>query len=181
MSSERKSRFDICFRKGGLGYVNLKNITKLETGFDPSVKDFFCDWSAASSFTKTIAPFVKNTNLSVVYSYNLTNQNSNYIARNVSLSKIFINPKKSMLITKFVDKRIEKSSDTQVKAKFVYLAYRKFVENSNSLPLKYMDFRSALEEQGIRCIKFRNVYFFQDIALVQEEEFLNLTKAFYHL
>ena len=46
-----------------------------------------------------------------------------------------------------------------------------------------MDFRNANGYSQLRgpCIKLRNVYFFQDIALVQEEELLNLTKAFYHL
>ena len=89
-----------------------------------------------------------------------------------------------MLITKFVEKRIEKSADTMVKAKFVYLAYRKFVENTNSIPLKYRDFRQTLGEMGIHCINLKNVYFFQDITLVQEEsgtDLLSLTKAYYHL
>lgn len=89
-----------------------------------------------------------------------------------------------MLIRKFIETKIEKSTDTMVKAKFVYLAYKKFVENSNSIPLKYMDFRQTLGEMGINCINLRNVYFFQDIVLIQEEkktDFLNLTKAYYHL
>lgn len=89
-----------------------------------------------------------------------------------------------MVITKFVEKRIEKSLDTKVKAKFVYLAYRKFVENTNSIPLKYMDFRDALEEMGIPCLKLRNIYFFQDIVLIEDrdkQKFLDIAKAYYHL
>lgn len=89
-----------------------------------------------------------------------------------------------MLITKFIENKIVKSADTLVKAKFVYLAYKQFIENTNSIPLKYMDFRDALEEMGIPCINMRNVYFFKDISLVQEEgenELLHLTKAYYHL
>ena len=38
-----------------------------------------------------------------------------------------------MLITKFIETKIEKSADTMVKTKLVYLAYRKFIENSNSI------------------------------------------------
>ena len=69
-----------------------------------------------------------------------------------------------------------------IKAKFVYLAYKKFVENSNSIPLKYMDFRQTLGEMGINCINLRNVYFFKDIVLIQEgTDLRNLTKAYYHL
>lgn len=47
-----------------------------------------------------------------------------------------------------------------------------------------MDFRQTLGEMGINCLNLRNVYFFQDIVLIQEEkktDFLNLTKAYYHL
>ena len=89
-----------------------------------------------------------------------------------------------MLIKKFIEAKREKSTDTMVKAKFVYLSYKKFVENANSIPLKYMDFRQTLGEMGINCINLRNVYFFQDIVLIQEEQktdFFNLTKAYYHL
>ena len=89
-----------------------------------------------------------------------------------------------MLIRKFIETKIEKSQDNKVKAKVVYLSYRKFIENTNRIPLKYKDFRQTLDEMGIPCIKLRNVYFFRDIVLIQEEnamDFLNLTKAYYHL
>lgn len=61
---------------------------------------------------------------------------------------------------------------------------KNFIENSNLLPFKYMDFRQTLGEMGMNCINLRNVYFFQDIALVQDEgerNLLNLTQAYYHL
>ena len=89
-----------------------------------------------------------------------------------------------MLITKFIEKKIEKSTDTLVKAKFVYLAYRKFLENTNSIPLKYMDFRQTLGEMGINCINLGNVYFFENITLIEAEDktkLLDIAKAYYHL
>lgn len=89
-----------------------------------------------------------------------------------------------MLIRKFIDAKIETSENRRIKAKAVYLAYKDFAENLNLVPLTYKQFRIALSESGISCIYKGNVYFFQDIALVQEEsgtELLNLTKAYYHL
>lgn len=86
-----------------------------------------------------------------------------------------------MIITKFIDMKIETSENTRIKAKAVYLAYKDFAENL--VPLTYKQFRIALSESGIPCIDTGNVYFFKDIVLIQEEkkkDFVNLAKSFYN-
>ena len=93
------------------------------------------------------------------------------------------------MLTKFIEQRLEQSPNNRVGAKQVYLSYKKFAKNYNSIPLKYREFRDALiETKGegeIRCILFRNIYFFENIALreqtIDESGLINIAKAYYHL
>ena len=89
-----------------------------------------------------------------------------------------------MVITKFIDTKIETSENTRIKAKAVYLAYKDFAENLNLVPLTYKQFRIALSESGISCIYKGNVYFFENISLIEnlnEMKLLDIAKAYYHL
>lgn len=89
-----------------------------------------------------------------------------------------------MIITKLMDRKIETSENTRIKAKAVYLASKDFVENLNLVPLTSKQFRIALSASGIPGIDTGNVYFFENISLIEdldETKLLDRAKAYYHL